>query len=179
VRGRALPYCRSAKRCALSQSNPQATHSRLAHSTNPKSLRSSSFLPSSIAGTGRHMATEPCSPSAFLSEVESSNFFTLSPTPLPVHERRLCIRPQEAFSCISLPLILLRRSKMPQSGAIAPAIAFAIASAIHIDSLRQSHDSGEVHQGGEAAVSCRLCLTACNLRQFDEAATGEASLDAR
>jgi hypothetical protein len=24
----------------------------------------------------------------------------------------------------------------------------------------------EVHQGGDAAVSCRLCLIACNLRKF-------------
>lgn len=28
------------------------------------------------------------------------------------------------------------------------------------------------HQGGEAALSCRLCLIACNSRQIDEPETG-------
>jgi len=30
----------------------------------------------------------------------------------------------------------------------------------------------EVHQGGKAALSCRLCLIACNSRQFDELELG-------
>src|ERR1035438_1805359 len=30
----------------------------------------------------------------------------------------------------------------------------------------------EVHQGGEAALSCRLCLIACNSRQIDEPELG-------
>ena len=30
----------------------------------------------------------------------------------------------------------------------------------------------EVHQGGEAALSCRLCLIACNSRQIDELESG-------
>jgi len=30
----------------------------------------------------------------------------------------------------------------------------------------------EVHHGGEAAVSCRLCLIACNSRKFTQEAPG-------
>ena len=32
--------------------------------------------------------------------------------------------------------------------------------------------SAEAHQGGAAALSCRLCLIACNSRQIDEPETG-------
>jgi hypothetical protein len=39
--------------------------------------------------------------------------------------------------------------------------------------------AGAVHQGGEAAVSCRLCLTACNLRHFGEVPYGKGGPDAR
>jgi hypothetical protein len=32
--------------------------------------------------------------------------------------------------------------------------------------------AAEVHQGGDAAPSCRLCLIACNSRQIDEPESG-------
>jgi hypothetical protein len=114
------------------------------------------------------MATDPCSPTSVLREVESSNSSTLSPTLLPIHERRLCIRPQEALSCVSLSLTLPLASKKAQRGTIRLSIAIVIASATLIDSVHQSQDSVAVHQRGEAAVSCRLCLIACNSSQFDE-----------
>ena len=165
VRGRAPLYRRSAKRGALlpSHQRPQILH--WARLTNPKSHRCSSFSPCLIAGTGRHMANDPCSPTTFFSTAGSSNFFSISPTPLRVHAWSLCIHPQEAFSCASPCLTLPRASKSAQRGSIAAAIAFAVASII---SLPQSQHPGEAHQCGGAVVSCRLCLIACNSRQFDE-----------
>ena len=37
--------------------------------------------------------------------------------------------------------------------------------------------AAEVHQGSEAALSCRLCLIACNSRQFDESTAPECGHD--
>ena len=168
VRGRALPYRPSVTRWALSLSFLNQTHPLSKFSTIPKLQSSLSFSPCSIAGIGRHMATDPCSPTSFLGEVESSNFLALSPTPLPVHVRRLCIHPQETFSCASLSLTQPQASKKAQRGTLASAVAFVIASATLIASVHQSQYLVVVHQGGEAAVSCRLCLIACNSSQFDE-----------
>jgi hypothetical protein len=167
VRGRAPLYRPSAKRWALSSNLLKRKHPQLTLSTNPKSHRYSNFSPCLTAGTGRHMATVPCSPTSLLSGVESSSPFTLSPTPLPVHKWRLCIHPQEAFSCASLCLTLPPASKKAQSGAVAAAIEFAIASTTGIASLHQSRRSVVVHHCGGAVVSCRLCLIACNSSQFD------------
>jgi len=38
--------------------------------------------------------------------------------------------------------------------------------------LGRCHSAAEVHQGGDAAPSCRLCLIACNSRQIDESESG-------
>jgi hypothetical protein len=40
------------------------------------------------------------------------------------------------------------------------------------DSVGPCPSAAEVHQGGEAALSCRLCLIACNSRQIDEPELG-------
>ena len=41
-------------------------------------------------------------------------------------------------------------------------------SAALSDSVGPCPSAAEVHQGGEAALSCRLCLIACNSRQIDD-----------
>jgi hypothetical protein len=160
VRDRVPPYRPSAKRWALASSRLNRNLPRLDRSTNLKSHCCSSSLPSSTAGTGRHMATDPCSPTAILREAGSSHSFALALTPLPVQNRRLASRPQEAFSCAFPCLALPLASKKPQSGAIAPAIAFAVPVVARLSAHGQSKQSVAVHQCGDAAVSCRLCLIA-------------------
>lgn len=67
----------------------------------------------------------------------------------------------------------------PQRTAIALSIALpdALGRPIHPSSPVPS--AKETHQGGEAALSCRLCLTACNLRQIDAPIRRDGDLDAR
>lgn len=114
------------------------------------------------------MEPDPCSPTFLPGNVEGGQFPDVSLFPLHVRTRCLAIHPQEASPCAFPCLTLLLASKKAQRGTIAPAIAFVIASATLIDSLYQLQHSVEVHQGGDAALSCRLCLIACNSRQFDE-----------
>lgn len=133
-----------------------------------QSHRCLSSSPFSITGTGRHMATDPCSPAILLSEVESSHSFALALTRLPISNLRPVFRPLEVLSCASLCLTLPQASKKAQRIAIAPAMAFLITSATSIDSPRLSQLLAEAHHDGSDAASCRLCLIACNSRQFDE-----------
>jgi hypothetical protein len=62
---------------------------------------------------------------------------------------------------------------MPQSTAIVLAIvAVGCVTVLHAR-LGQVQRAGVVHQGSDAALSCRLCLIACNSRQFDEVGVGQ------
>ena len=83
-----------------------------------------------------------------------------------------CFRPATCSSASrggSLPLWIAFGLPASLKGAIASAIANfgALSNRLNPSSLAPS--AVEVHQGGEAALSCRLCLIACNSRQFDEA----------
>lgn len=87
-------------------------------------------------------------------------------------------RLQEAISCVhpypSLPIA----SRKPLRRTIVSRIGIPFACGRRLTQSCQPIAAEEVHQGGEAALSCRLCLTACNLRQFDEAAIREEGFDA-
>jgi hypothetical protein len=95
---------------------------------------------------------------------------------LSLHSKDLGIRPR-GLSCkctlatlppvsgarLSHHLPILQRIAIA-SLAAAPAIAWTRFASCH-----PALTSGADHQGGTAALSCRLCLIACNSRQFDEA----------
>jgi hypothetical protein len=79
-----------------------------------------------------------------------------------------------------------RRSKpCPPTPAIlcrfAKAVLFALCGGIDsaLEQFQVLARAEEVHQGGKAAPSCRLCLTACNSRQFDEVTASTGGPNAR
>src|SRR4249919_248779 len=72
------------------------------------------------------------------------------------------------FYCHSKSVCLHAVSQPNQSAALAPVKASCCASRDQVKLFRLTPSAEEAHQGGSAARSCRLCLIACNSRQFDE-----------
>jgi hypothetical protein len=67
------------------------------------------------------------------------------------------------------------RASLPRIGSVLNSLNIVITSAeapSRTQRLKLQHPSrpweAEVHQGGHAALSCRLCLIACNSRHGDE-----------
>jgi hypothetical protein len=78
----------------------------------------------------------------------------------------------QAAACSPLLLGSLLVLPVPQRSAI-PLPLRGSGSLCNLFQLVRTHPSAvEVHQGGKAAWSCRLCLIACNSRQIDEPESG-------
>jgi hypothetical protein len=114
------------------------------------------------------MATDPCGTTLPPAFVSSDPLFSrpLRAASIPTHS--LSQSPAGGFSCHSVTLRVSVVTTSPQSAFTALAIAFLVSAVACLSVHGQSKQSVVVHQGGEAAVSCRLCLIACNSSQFDE-----------
>ena len=167
VRGGTPPYLCSAKRCT--QQSHRLTFSPpplYPSSTKRKSKRLQSSSRSLIAGTGRHMDSNPCKPSPTQGEASGPS----RRSPFPASSAELYISTtlhggstgHSAYPCLS------KAPELAQNTAIASAIAAQWSCSIRSGRFSHSQTANVVHQGGSAALSCRLCLIACNSRQFDE-----------
>src|SRR6185369_13258829 len=114
----------------------------------------------STAGTGKHMVSDPCSPTAapalipeLCPEVSSlqCSLHTLSAGGFQCHSKSVCLH------AVSL---------SNQSAALAPVKASCCASRDQVKLFLRTPSADAAHQGGTAALSCRLCLIACNSRKF-------------
>jgi hypothetical protein len=114
------------------------------------------------------MATDPCVPTlppAF----GSGDALCSGPQHAPsIPSHALSQSSAGGFSCHSVTLRVSVVTTSPQSAFTALAIRLVVLAVAHLSVQGQSKQSVVVHQGGDAALSCRLCLIACNSRQFDE-----------
>ena len=98
--------------------------------------------------------------------------FTLLPTTIDVHLRGQECTPNpvslQSFSCYKALPSSMPDPPAPQRTAIALSRAILGVLGNPFKLHYPAPLAEEVHQGGDAAPSCRLCLTACNSRQFDE-----------
>lgn len=94
---------------------------------------------------------------------------------LNIPSKGLGIRPR-GIPCnrsyaVFLPLcrngLLFRLPNLPAIAIARPTVAICRACE-RFTARRPAFIADADHQGGDAALSCRLCLTACNSRQFDE-----------
>ncbi len=124
------------------------------------------------------MESNPCNPTLS----KGAEWLSLRPAVLEflflTQRRFLAQRLQEAVSCVHRYPSLLLTSRKPLRRTIVSRIGILFACGRRLAQSCQPIAAEEVHHGGEAALSCRLCLTACNLRQFDEAANRGEGLDA-
>ena len=113
------------------------------------------------------MVLQPCKPSHLLCVViwcdSRTHSFVMSVGPRFANS----IQPG-GHSCTSQSTSLNRVLKSVQSTAIAASACPQARSCRIPAPFGHRHDGDAVHQGGAAVSSCRLCLIACNSRQFDE-----------
>jgi hypothetical protein len=114
------------------------------------------------------MESDPCNPCVpaglFKTSLRGSSYL-----PTEVFRLNLFISFSGEFPCRypclgtsdALPIVI--------KGVIATALAIPVASQTQYALSSESKKADEVHQGSDAVASCRLCLIACNSRQFDEA----------
>jgi hypothetical protein len=126
------------------------------------------FIRTLDRGAGRHMGSNPCKPArvtglAFpLSVLAQSVIARIHPHPYA------CKFFAGSSSCHSQYLLCLSDAlRIAESAALALSIAVLEPEALRFATLGAGRSVGAVHHDGATAVSCRLCLIACNSSQFD------------
>jgi len=117
------------------------------------------------------MESSPCSPCAPAGHLETGFRGSVS-IPRSLSHLNLSFGFAGTFQCSFLCITTSESLSTRLGRAIASAWTIPTALLLQCLIFCQSERAEEVHQGGGAALSCRLCLIACNSLQIEELGVG-------